>query len=99
MVSIVFRTPCTFHTDCDETAVALLHGRSAKDGPITGEEWKKVCWVCEGITGAIRATMLKTGEWKCPACGFKHTVDLANKGPVTPSLSMWYRAIEGTPKE
>jgi hypothetical protein len=43
--------------------------------------------------------MLKTGEWKCPACGFKHTVDLANKGPVTPSLSMWYRAIEGTPKE
>jgi len=90
---IILRTPCTFHKHCDETAVYILHGRSAKLGPLTDEEWEKACCVCEGVTSKIRGSMLSTGKWTCPACGFVHTVDLVNRGPVTPTLSCWYKAL------
>lgn len=96
-MQIVMRTPCTFHTHCDETAVALLHGRSSKDGPLTEDEWKKVCWVCEGVMSKIKDALMKTGRWTCPKCGFEHTCDVVNRGHVTPTLSFWYRALEATP--
>lgn len=90
---IVMRTPCFFHEHCDETAIGLLH-RSSKDGQPSDKEWDKMCWVCEGVTGKIRETVMATGEWTCPVCGFVHTCDVANRGPLTPPLSTWYRALE-----
>ena len=95
MPGIIFRTPCTFHSFCDETSVAILHNRSAKDGPITEKEWAKACWVCEGITKKeLGDTLRSKGVWKCPVCGFTHTVDIVNRGPVVPTLSIWYKAID-----
>lgn len=97
--TIVFRTPCEFHKNCNETAVLFLHGRSAKDGPITEEEWEKGCWVCERTLREVGISLKSTGKWTCPKCGFVHTCDVANRGPCTPVLSKWYRALECTPQE
>jgi len=93
---IVLRTPCTYHAHCDETAVHIMHGRSAKDGDLTDEEWKKACCVCEGVLKKMKDSLKATGSWTCPVCNTVHTIDLVNRGPVTPVLSFWYKALRVT---
>ncbi len=95
-MQIVMRTPCTFHAHCDETAVYFWHGHSAKDEHPTEADWDKMCCVCEGVMSKIRESILKTGKWTCPKCGFVHTADVANHGPITPKLSFWYKALQAS---
>jgi hypothetical protein len=90
-VEITLRTPCTYHKNCDETAVGLLH-RSSKEGQPKPDE--KLCMVCEGVLEEAGRSLKSTGKWPCPVCGFVHTVDIVNRGPVTPPLSKWYTALQ-----
>ena len=89
---MIIRKPCFFHAHCDETAVGFLHGRSAKEGPLTEEEHKKLCWMCEGMFPKIRKALLETGHWKCPICGTEHTFNPVTK-EIKPVLSKWYDGI------
>lgn len=88
MTEIILRTPCTFHTNCDETSVGILH-RSSKEGQPRPDE--TMCMICEGVLEKARQTLKTTGKWKCPVCGVEHKV-VDRK--LVPPLSKWYKAFE-----
>lgn len=87
-MEIVLRTPCTFHKNCDETSVGLLHRSKADGEPRAGEV---MCMVCEGVLRQAKEAFLKTGKWTCPICDTIHTLE---KGKLVPALSYWYSALE-----
>lgn len=92
-ISIVMRTPCKVHDDCDETHCRIMH-TDKKYAELTEEERRDGGHdFCEGDLPKIRKALLSTGSWTCPVCGQTHTY---KDKKLTPNIVQLYQALEAS---
>ena len=92
MTTIVMRTPCQVHKNCDETHCKVFHGK--KYAEMTDEDKKNGHAFCEGELLNIRKNLLSKGYYKCSICGIVTHLNDATK--CTPNIAVYYDALQIT---